>query len=228
MRLLLLAALISLIPASAGCSQPAQNRRLTIEEARNRIREHVFQVKPGYNPDATIEVTDVTTDEVWNRLGFQLLKFKHWGVTYLVNGGELINLGGIWPNYMLVTDLNRDHEPELVYMRTSGSGRIWSYIDVAERRGGRIVIHRAVFACCHGNFCAPLRISEDEIGIFDMEWGKGDDRWTPSNRIATLRYDSERAKYWVTLREDLNPRSKELIYDIGANGGKTETYNLRR
>lgn len=206
---------------------PSQGKRLDIEEARELVRSHVYSVRPQYNRDALIEVKDVTPDDAWTRFGMQMIHFEHWNVVFIVNGRDLISLGSIWPGSVMVTDLNRDGNSELVYMRTEGSGNIVSYVDVAERSDDNLTIHRGILACMHDNFCIPEKITDYEVGIFDTDWrgqGKG---WTPSNRLGTLWFNKDRGEFRVVLCRNLGMEVTCMIRAIEVNGGETKTFTLQ-
>jgi len=72
---------------------------------------------------------EMTTDEIWNRLGVQVFQvsgdiFKY--DTFLVKRGQVTPLGtgfgGMGVTTMAVTDLDRDGQPELLYTYSFGSG----------------------------------------------------------------------------------------------------------
>jgi hypothetical protein len=113
----------------AGLAQGEKAKRLTVPEAENVVRAHIYAKNPRMNPDAKFPLKDLTTDAVWKRLGVQVFQVTE-GVqaheTYVVKKNQVFligkGFGGQGVNSLCVADLNGDSRPELVYSFSWGSG----------------------------------------------------------------------------------------------------------
>jgi hypothetical protein len=77
----------------------------------------------------TVPVIEMTTAEIWNRLGVQVFQVSDdifMVDTFLVRRGRVtqlgIGFGGFGVNSLAVTDLDRDGQAELLYTYSFGSG----------------------------------------------------------------------------------------------------------
>ena len=112
-------------------AQPTLDRAgsLSLAEAEKLVREGIFTSNPSMNPAAQFPLVEVTPDEVWQRTKAQLFRVTE-GVqvneTYLIWQGRVNRLGtsfgGTGVREVLVTDLDSNGEPELIFPCQFGSG----------------------------------------------------------------------------------------------------------
>jgi hypothetical protein len=109
--------------------EPVYPGGLSIPEAETLVRSWYAQEKPDLNPQVTTPLVELTTQEIWNRLGVQIFQvngdiFQY--DTFLIQGDTVIHLGsgfgGTGVNSLAVTDLDQDGHPELAYTYSFGSG----------------------------------------------------------------------------------------------------------
>jgi heat shock protein HslJ len=108
---------------------PTNAERISIAEAERLVRTMFLEENPDMNPAVEFPLTELTPDEVWQRLNAQVFQVND-GIyqfyTYLIKREEVvplgIGLGGAGLTSMGVTDLDRNGSPELVYTYSFGSG----------------------------------------------------------------------------------------------------------
>ena len=140
MHLALAAALLVLIAVGILAVRPWQTRlstgrpaesqaRLTQAQASWLLLSWYEQQKPDLNPQVTVPVREMTTDEIWNRMGVQVFQVSgdiFMYDTFLVTGSQVtplgIGFGGVGVTSLAVTDLDRNNQPELLYAYSFGSG----------------------------------------------------------------------------------------------------------
>jgi hypothetical protein len=118
-----------------------------------------LQQIPDLNPTVEFPLTELTTDEVWQRLGAQVFQVKE-GIyqfnTYLIKNKEIAPLGtgfgGVGLTSMCVTDLDQNGNPELIYTYSFGSG-----------------IHRSQVALYSADLPEPYSL-EAKIAYRDDDW----------------------------------------------------------
>jgi hypothetical protein len=129
-------ALKILFPSSPpSTSQPATTSplagkaRLNLDEASQLLLSWYRQQNPDLNPQVTLPLKEMTTDEIWNRLGVQVFQVSgdiFMYDTFLVKGGQVTPMGtgfgGVGVTTLAVTDLDQDGLPELLYTYSFGSG----------------------------------------------------------------------------------------------------------
>jgi hypothetical protein len=129
--LLVIIALKNLAPTShpAAISPTASQARLNLAEASQRLLSWYRQQKPDLNPQVTVPLKEMTTGEIWDRLGAQVFQVSgdiFMYDTFLVKRGQVtplgIGFGGMGVTTLAVTDLDRDGQPELLYTYSFGSG----------------------------------------------------------------------------------------------------------
>src|SRR6516225_9751446 len=97
-------------------------KRLALAEAEKQVRAFIFADKPAMNPKAEFPVKELTTDEVWEKLGvqvFQVTKGVQSHETFVVSRGRVARIGtgfgGAGVQSMCVAELNGDGRPKLVF-----------------------------------------------------------------------------------------------------------------
>ena len=117
------------IPRPTPAPVTTPEGRIGLDEAERLVQAYIFASQPGMNPTATFPLEELTTDEIWQRVGAQVYKVRE-GVqqfqTYAIIAGRVYpigeSFGGLGVHTLLVTDLNADSAPELVYAYSFGSG----------------------------------------------------------------------------------------------------------
>jgi LysM repeat protein len=108
---------------------PAPHIRLDAASAEALVSRFVFENQPGMNPAATFPLEEITPPGAWERMRAQVFKVRM-GVqqfqSYGIVDGAVIpigeSFGGTGVNRMLVSDLDADGSPELLYTYGFGSG----------------------------------------------------------------------------------------------------------
>ena len=126
--------LVSLMAAEKEAEKP---KRLALAEAEKQVRAFIFADKPAMNPKAEFPVKELTTDEVWDKLGVQVFQVTE-GVqaheTFVVAPGRVVRIGvgfgGRGVRSLCVAELNGDGRSKLVYSFSWGSGTHRSQVGV--------------------------------------------------------------------------------------------------
>jgi len=113
-----------------GASSPADGvARLSLEQAGSLILSWYRQQKLDLNPQVTLPLKEMTTDEIWSRLGVQVFQVSgdiFMYDTFLVHRGQVTPMGtgfgGVGVTTLAVADLDRDGQSELLYTYSFGSG----------------------------------------------------------------------------------------------------------
>lgn len=142
-----------------GAGGPNGAEKLTIDEAGALIRAWIMDTNPGMDPDALFPIQEFNTDqdfnmgardELWQRMGVQVYKITA-GVmqyeTFLIKDKQVWILGsgfgGSGVSSLVVTDLDANGWPELVYTYSFGSGIHQSSLGMASEGGGQMEIVEA-------------------------------------------------------------------------------------
>lgn len=103
--------------------------RIDINAAEQLLRAWYEKENPDFNPAVKIPLKDLTTDEIWNRLGVQVFQVSgdiYQYDTFLIRNRQVLPMGtgfgGMGVTSMIVTDLDQDGQPELLYAYSFGSG----------------------------------------------------------------------------------------------------------
>jgi hypothetical protein len=124
----ILCAVWLLVACGTGPSHPAEP--VSTAEAESLILASIRTSNPDLNPDASLSLQELTTDMIWDALSIQVFKSTSDLVpnqAYILTArGDVIpmgeSFGGPGVTDMLVVDMDRDEEPELVFAYTWGSG----------------------------------------------------------------------------------------------------------
>jgi hypothetical protein len=122
---------LAVLLSTAACSQQETTNaeRISTAEAEILVRAMFLKDVPALNPAVEFSLTELTTDEVWQRLRAQVFQVNdgyNMFNTYLIKNKEIVPLGtgvgGMGLTSMCVADLDQDGNPELVYTYSWGSG----------------------------------------------------------------------------------------------------------
>jgi hypothetical protein len=199
--------------AGAAVPQREQPRpgRVSLADAEKTLRDFRFKEQPGLNPAVQFPLRELTTDEVWDRLGFQMFQVTE-GIdqpqTYLVRGTVVKRLGTAFGGQGLMSFLVRP--PALVCTYSWGSGTHRSHLAVVNAATLDLTDSGSVFF--HGDwFVKP----GDGAAVL-LEAGKFGDavnRWsdpTPLGRVAVVR-EPAGPRPQVEWRGDVPKNLKEQI-----------------
>jgi hypothetical protein len=114
-----------------------KNPPMKVEEAEKLVREYIFAEKPKMNPTAQFPLKDITTKDVWDRLGVQVFKVTE-GVqnleTFVIRNDKVFRIGngfgGRGVTSLAVADLSGGGQDKLVYAYSWGSGVHRSHVGV--------------------------------------------------------------------------------------------------
>jgi len=109
------------------------------QEAEQLIEAYIRTQNPSMSKTATFPVEEITPDNAWETLRIQVYKVKEGiqvGETYIIDQGEVIHIGtafgGPGVTSIVVSDLDSDGSPELLFTYGFGSGiyrmRIGAYL----------------------------------------------------------------------------------------------------
>lgn len=133
--------------------------KLTTDEAAALIRAWIRDSNPGMEPDALFPIQEFqmdqdfntgARDDLWQRMGVQVYKITG-GVmqyeTFLIKDRQVWKLGsgfgGSDVSSLVVTDLDANGWPELVYTYSYGSGIHQSSLGMASEGGGQMEVMEA-------------------------------------------------------------------------------------
>jgi RNA polymerase sigma factor (sigma-70 family) len=125
-------------PPKGDPAKKKQPKRLSLKEAEDAITSHIFATNPKMNRDAKFPLTEMTTDDVWKRLGVQVYQVKaqpQQGALFVIKKDQIYSIGpggarGNNLRSLCVAELNGDKRPKLVYSFQFGSGDFCSRIAV--------------------------------------------------------------------------------------------------
>jgi heat shock protein HslJ len=110
-------------------SSPTPLPKTDLATAEGMVRLWYQKDRPGLNPDVQIPLKELTSDEIWSRMGLQVFQvaqgtfqydtFLIWHTVVLPMG---TGFGGAGVTSMAVSDLDQDGQPELLYTYSFGSG----------------------------------------------------------------------------------------------------------
>ena len=122
---------LAVLLSTISCAQhkPTNVERISVAEAERLVRTMFVKEIPDLNPAVEFPLTELTTNEIWQRLSAQVFQVND-GIyqfsTYLIKNERIVPLGtgigGMGLTSMCVTDLDRNGNPELVYTYSWGSG----------------------------------------------------------------------------------------------------------
>ncbi len=215
----ILAALLVGLPAACGHlpldREPPESpraERVRLAEATAMVRASIFAEQPTMNESMVAPLVELTTEEMWQRLGVQLFQVTD-GVaecnTYLVFGGGAHLLcggfGGHGIQSACVTDLDRDGSPELTYTYSWGSGRHRSLIAVARVDGERLLQEEVQLAFAGDLFVR--READSRVGVEIGRYGWEFCQWTPEARLGVIEVQPDGGQ--LRPRIELAPLSEE-------------------
>ncbi len=106
----------------------APSQRLTLSAAEQKIRAWYQAVLAEQNAEANLQLGELTTPEIWNRLELQVFQISggvHRSDTFLIRNGQVQQMGmasgGNGLTALAVADLDADGQPELLYTFSFGS-----------------------------------------------------------------------------------------------------------
>ncbi len=117
-------------PDSSSSSSPVPKaKRLELGDAEKLVRKFIFDKNPDMNPNATFPLFEMTTDEVWKRLGVQVFKVRGDVLnneSYVIKADKVYYIGqgfgGHGVSSLGVADLDKSGQAMLVYVFGWGSG----------------------------------------------------------------------------------------------------------
>jgi hypothetical protein len=137
-QLLLVYLLLSTLVSA--CNHASKPERISIDEAHALIQDAILEESSDMNPDVKFTLKELTTDEIWQRIGAQVFVLEghivsFWSAeTYIIVDGQVDRLGTAFGGYgvtsMCVTDLDQNDEAELTYTYSWGSGLHRSHVAV--------------------------------------------------------------------------------------------------
>ena len=137
---------IALVCLCAACHSAPSSEDL--------VRAQILRENPGMNPEARFPMTEITPAQARETLGVQLFRIEESATTqcyetFAVRKGEVARLGtgfgGMGVGSTLLTDLDGDRAPDLVFVYSWGSGRHRSQVGV-------------------------LRVVDEHLDVLECEW----------------------------------------------------------
>jgi hypothetical protein len=119
-----------------GCGP--EGGRLSLEAAQKRILTFLRAQNPDLAEDVQLSLKERTTDEIWDALKVQVFQNQSdpfLNQAFLVTEDKKVipmgeSFGDAGVTDLLLADLNKDEQLELVFTYSFGSGLIWSHIAV--------------------------------------------------------------------------------------------------
>jgi hypothetical protein len=134
--------------------------RIDTVAAEKMVREYIFAQNPKMNPAAKFPLIELTTEELFQRLKCQIFQitpnvFPHPGVTYLISGSAVRQLGVSGGDSKVmsfcVADLDGNGRYELLYVYSFGSGIYRSHVAMYRPLEGKIQEAKVPFAYMMGD-----------------------------------------------------------------------------
>jgi hypothetical protein len=204
-------------PPAPKRDQPKKEepKRLTLKEAENAVTAHIFGTDPKMSRDARFPLTEMTTDDIWKRLGIQVYQVKEppqQGVLFVIKKDEVYRIGpggacGNQLRSLCVADLNGDKRLKLIYSFSWGSGEYRSQIGVFDCLAKEPKQVVAPYSYFNGPDDLILKRVDDQtvkVHAKSGEVGK-----------VTLEGKEGELKMNVEFKEDLPKKVKQLFRKLG-------------
>jgi hypothetical protein len=156
--LLTLAALLAATPGFGRAPAPVPGKqRLKPDEIQAVVRAWFRAEKPAARLPETLPLDELTTDDIWQKLGVQVVKVASRespldAQTFVLQGGRVVpigaSFGGAGVTSLVLADLLHDGKPKLVFAYAWGSGLHRSQVGVYDPHGKeplRLVADQAYF-----------------------------------------------------------------------------------
>ncbi len=201
-----------------ACNTEAKPAKLSVQDAEAVIRESLGE-KAG-TVALSVELTEITPEDVWEETGYQLFKDGSSLDTYVVADGKAAVLGTGFGGYGVTSvvpyDVSGDGTKDLVYAYSYGSGihrSVISWMDLESM--AEYPVQSAGEDGGFRTYDLILQQEEDSIGVYQI--GNGQDRETTTK--ALLSYPAQKDVQSMKLTQDgtLVRKNDGLYYE--ATGG---------
>ena len=201
------------------------SKRLSVTEGEKLIHGKILAETPDMNPAFRVSLKELTTEEIWKRLGIQIFKAAFFSGKerfrseyYLIKDRKFIktgeSFGGFGIMSMCVSDLGRDGQPELLYTYSFGSGIHRSRVALYTIHNGTPRIIEWDSAYSQGDLFLKKIDDQDvivEIGEYDYQ----KESYTPVVLFGKifLEYVNGEAKLSVGLDKQLPEKERKKIHN---------------
>lgn len=120
---------------------------VSVSVACEQVRSFVFKTEPKTNPETRVNLEEITTAEVREKIGAQIFRARDGhlaGRCYLLDRGSVVPLnvgvGSAGIESMVVADLDQNGAFELYYTYSNGSGRSFAHVAFYESVAQRLAV----------------------------------------------------------------------------------------
>ena len=209
----------TLPPATGEHSEPV---RISLAQAETLVRAEFFDVGSDLYTAFEFPLQELTSDEIWTRLGVQIFQVSG-GVyqyhTYLARDGRIKALGtgfgGFGLTDMCVADLDDDGNPELIYTYSWGSGIHRAHLAAyfAEGAASRTIEANVVYL--HGDMLLE-KVDDHTLFVKTAEYDPGQQSFVALFSLGqvTLERRQDRLQLALALASDLPPETASRLSQL--------------
>jgi hypothetical protein len=139
--------LLCLVAACASARKPVAPERVDLARAEELVRAEIFRENPQMNPAAQFPLFEIENAAAWESMSVQLFQVGPGATTeacetFALRHGQVARLGtgfgGMGVGSTLVSDLDADGSPDLLFVYSWGSGRHRSQVGMLSIAGGAL------------------------------------------------------------------------------------------
>ncbi len=137
-KLKMITIILFLAILASACGAAGSGKRAWLDEdaAHGLILAYLNSEHPDLSGDVRLSLIELTTNEIWDALNVQVFKNQtdpFLNQTFLITSDQTVlpmgeSFGDVGVTELLLVDLNKDEQPELVFTYVFGSGRTWSHL----------------------------------------------------------------------------------------------------
>lgn len=185
--------------------------RVSIAKASELIRAYIFQETPGMNPQIEFPIIELTTQEIFQKMGFQVFKItsdvrESW--SYIIKQNQVFllsgNMGGFGIQSMCVGDINNDGESELVFTSSWGSGGHYNDIGICYNEGASV--KESIVTWDFTYYDLFVRKQDNQHVIVEIAEVSADPRkfgkWKPLAKLGIVKTEKINGKLSCIVEED--------------------------
>jgi hypothetical protein len=202
------------VPGPSGSERPGKEKKpLKVEEVEKLVRDLIFEENPKMNPTAQFPLKEITTKEVWDRLGaqvFQVIEGVQACETFVIREKKVyrigVGFGGHGVKSLAVADPSGDGQDKLIYAYSWGSGEHRSKVavfDCLAKEPKQVVAPQAYFG---------------DLGDLAVTKGKGNavEIYAGKRKVGLLDLQGKEGelKAIIRLDNDLPPKIKEDFNNV--------------
>lgn len=182
--------------------RPSREGRLSIDEAISRLADEYAPARQLSSKDYS-NISDVTTPEIWSRLKVQVFDCGRTQLPDFVTDGNkcYIISGRIGNSVPVVTDLDSNGVPELVYISYSGSGVLFNKVSILSSGETGNYASREIYIAGYYPWLRLKKLDDAKVEIVSELSLNGSTE--PATSVALIAFDQHNKYITVNILPDL-------------------------